>query len=186
VVRLFVAIDLPQDLKKELYLIPDKVAKLIKNVKWVSPENVHLTLKFLGSSPEESVPKIKEKLSKKVKEVEPFTLGFGTLGAFPTSKRARVFWLGVEKGADEVSILQKKVEKALVPLGFEKENRKFHAHLTLARLRMPQNLQSVISELEAEKISQEVSVDRVFLFQSTLTPKGPIYTTLAQFPLKGD
>ena len=183
-VRLFVAIDLPQDFKEKLSLIPDKVAKPIESAKWVSSKNVHLTLKFLGYSPEELIPKIKERLSKKVKEVEPFTLELRNFGAFPSPKRARVLWLGVENGHDEVSILQKKVEKALVPLGFEKENRKFHAHLTLARLRVPQNLQEALSELGAEKISQAVRVDKVILFQSTLTPKGPIYTALDQFPLK--
>lgn len=182
---MFVAVEIPSDLQSALAYIQNEAKKELKGARWVPPKNIHLTLKFLGSCPEEQLLSIESALSKAVERRTPFTFRLNRLGGFPSDKRARVFWIGVGEGSEELSKLSGRLEKFLEPLRFEREKRKFHSHTTLARFKVPQNLQGVISRVDMTELIVPIRVEMIALIQSQLTPKGAVYTPIKYFPLKG-
>ena len=144
------------------------------------------TLKFLGDIDEKKLEAIESSLSEIVKSHKPFDIHLSKIGAFPNSDFPRVIWVGIDEGKKESQILQKDIEIAFQNLGFEKEKREFSPHLTLGRVRSGKNKSQLIEAMEKEKdfTSQDkVSVNKIILFQSTLTFNGPVYTALAEFLL---
>ncbi len=181
--RLFWAIELPQDLRKKLGKVREKIK--FKSAKWVEQENIHLTLKFLGSTPEEKVEEIRSEVEKICRNHQPFQISLSTFGAFPSNKKARVLWFGVAQGADKAICLAKDIEKAMAKLGFEEERKPYHPHITLARLKFLEQIDEERLKLLAQNFEgSQVEVKEITLFQSQLTPKGPIYTPLSRIALK--
>lgn len=182
--RLFLAVEIPSNWQRELSLISAKVGKQISGAKWVPANNMHITLKFLGSC-EESIPdRIGAVLSDPLSNFVSFHFKLGELGGFPSLKKARVFWVGVSEASDIMMNLASVVDQALVPLGFAMEDRKFHSHITLARFRNPRDLEGIVADLNLESIKESlIRVDCTSLFKSTLTPMGAIYECLAKIPL---
>jgi len=185
VVRSFIAIDLPADVRAELTSLEDKLkARRHPFVKWVDPESMHLTLKFLGNVAVDSLPQIIEAIAKVARLHSPFKLQVSGTGAFPNWQRPQVVWVGVGGESDKLDALQKELESALSPLGFPAEARSFSAHLTLGRLRdrVTPDERRRFAEF-AQKISFETAlsfeVNAVRLMKSQLTPTGPIYSELA-------
>ncbi|MFQ5574581.1 MAG: RNA 2',3'-cyclic phosphodiesterase [Terriglobia bacterium] len=183
--RLFTAVTIPETVKSQLARVQRTLAEDLPAAKFVAPENIHVTLKFLGDAPPELIPKIKDRLTKKLADFEPFTIRPGGLGAFPGARYARTLWVGLDEGDRELKQLFKHVEKALLNLGFGREKRRFSGHLTLARLRQAQNIENAIARPEANVSCPDVSVDRVVLFESILEPGGPVYTSLFEQILSG-
>jgi len=177
--RLFVAIELTKQIKKQLAEVCQEI-EFIK-ASWVNPDNIHLTLKFLGEVDEGLLPKIKSSLNKALKDTTTLTLTITDFGAFPSPKKARVFWVGTQK-SEELKSIANKIGDALVPLGFEKEKRSFKAHLTIARLRAIKDITTQLKKLKP--INQEILVKEVVLFKSKLSPKGAVYDKLLVVPLK--
>jgi 2'-5' RNA ligase len=174
--RLFVAIDLPEKVKEE---ISSKKGDFnLEKVRWVKKENLHLTLKFLGNVNEKALSSIKEALKRIASDTKAFKFKLQGFGAFPTPKRARVLWVGISEGNSQVITLAEKVDYELSRLGFEREKRKFHPHITLARLKKPASLHKFPS-LDKEI---EIKADEIVLFQSILKPEGPNYISLNIFP----
>jgi len=183
--RLFVAIELPIEVQKALENIQEATKKYLENARWVEAKNLHLTLQFLGNCPEEQVKKIAEQLTSAGMQTEPFFFQLQSLGGFPSNKNARIFWVGVGQGREEVCRLQGIAEKALSPLGFKEEKREFHPHITLARLKKPESLQLALEAISEEDIySQPIKVDSISLFESRLHPTGAQYFVLEKFFLK--
>jgi 2'-5' RNA ligase len=179
-IRCFVAVDLPDKIRDDIQRIQKEIE--IPGVKLVDPGLVHITMKFLGDVPETKIKRVIEALEKV--QVAPFTGKIEGTGAFP-GRSIRVIWIGA-KG--DFAGLNSLVEKTLSSVGFKKEKRKFTAHATIARVRRPS---PEITRTLAPKIEEfakidlgEFSVDRFFLKKSTLTPGGPIYDNLAEFPLR--
>ncbi|MBM3132253.1 MAG: RNA 2',3'-cyclic phosphodiesterase, partial [Chloroflexi bacterium] len=131
-VRAFIAVELPAELKSELSRL---IAKLRpgheRSVKWVDPEGIHLTLKFLGNVSTEKIVDITQAIESASTNVRPFSLEMDGLGAFPNLKLPRVAWVGVSGDIRIVTGLQKKIDESLVPLGFSPEAKAFSPHLTL-------------------------------------------------------
>ncbi len=175
--RLFVAIDLPEGVKEEVF--SKKSEFDLERVRWVRKENLHLTLKFLGNVNEKALPSIKKSLQEIASQTKAFSFKLHDFGAFPTLKRARVLWIGVSDGNYEVIKLAELIDQQLSRLGFEKEKRKFHPHITLARLKIPAPLHK-IPTLDKEI---EIKAEEIILFQSILKPEGPTYIPLEKFPL---
>ena len=149
---------------------------------WVRPESIHLTLKFLGEIKEEEIEPIGARLCAAAAEAGPFQLSVRKLGVFPNEKFPRVLWIGIQQGRDAVITLQQKVEEGLVQLGLPPENRPFHPHLTLARiksLRGTRELMDVVKSHENDWAG-ECSVDRLILFKSDLKPTGAVYTRIRE------
>jgi len=175
-VRLFVAVNIPESLRRNLVAAQEKLP-CRASLKLVEPENLHLTMKFLGETPPEKLESIKKILSEQVSSFAAFEVEVAGLGVFPNLQRARVIWAGVTKGRDEIVDLQRRIDFALSNLGFEPEQ-DFHPHVTLARVKSALNL-SLLAGFIREMSSHPFGafeVREVHLMQSTLTPKGPIYT----------
>ena len=189
-VRSFIAIELPAEVRAELASIEEKL-KVRRHpfVKWVDPESIHLTLKFLGSVSGETIPEIVEAMSLVAQPVSPFTLQIGGTGAFPNWQRPQIVWVGVGGEMGRLTTLQRELEAALSPLGFPPESRPFSPHLTLGRLRervTPEDRRRFGLWAQSVKFEASLSfeVNAVRLMKSQLTSSGPIYSQLASVELK--
>jgi RNA 2',3'-cyclic 3'-phosphodiesterase len=190
-IRSFIAIELPGEAKAGLARLRRELERDEHGfVKWVDPHGIHLTLKFLGNVPATRVKEITDAIKKATQEVSPFHLEISGLGAFPSLKQARVFWVGVSGELDKLSRLQQNIDSALAARGFAREERPFVAHLTLARIRegaSPTERRS-FGELVASTAFEDkylVEVEAVRLMRSQLTPAGAIYTCLSVVGLGG-
>lgn len=178
--RLFVALDLPGRVKDALARVIDELRPLAPKAKWVPRENLHLTLAFLGETPEERLAEISGAIAGAVSELVDFRTHLEGAGVFPSPRRARVLWVGLADAAGGIAALADAVSAALEPLGFSRESRPFVAHLTLARLREPAPL--AVPGLELD--STPFQVERVTLFRSHLARPAPRYSALATFPFR--
>lgn len=184
-IRSFIAIELPEEAKKGLARLRKELEREEHRfVKWVDPGGIHLTLKFLGNIPSKRVTEITEAMGKAAQGISPFHLEISGLGAFPSLKQARVFWVGIGGELDNLSRLQQNIDSALAALGFAKEERSFVPHLTLARIRQgasPLERRS-FGELVGATIFEDkyhVGVGAISLMRSQLMPAGAIYTCLS-------
>jgi 2'-5' RNA ligase len=184
-IRSFIAIELSEEAKKGLAGLRKELERdEHRFVKWVDPGGIHLTLKFLGNIHSGRVTEIAEAMKKATQGIPPFLLEISGLGAFPSLKQARVFWVGVSGELDKLSGLQENIDSALAALGFAKEDRRFVPHLTLARMRegaSPAERTS-FGELVGSTIFEDkyhVKVEAISLMRSQLTPTGAIYTCLS-------
>ena len=149
----------------------------------VAPENWHLTLRFLGDID----PRAGRRLTLALRAAAfgaPFSVGFAALGAFPRATRAQALWLGVDRGVAELRSLAAAVEQAVVAAGFPADSRPFAAHLTLSRLRPPEDVARVVAAVPS--FAATMPVDRVTLYRSDLARDGPRYTVLEAFHLLSD
>ena len=189
-VRSFIAIELPAEVRAELASIEEKLkVRRHSFVKWADPESIHLTLKFLGSVSGETIPEIVEAMSLVAQPVSPFTLQIGGTGAFPNWQRPQVVWVGVGGEMGRLTTIQRELEAALSPLGFPPESRPFSPHLTLGRLRervTPEDRRRFGLWAQSVKFEASLSfeVNAVRLMKSQLTSSGPIYSELALVKLK--
>ena len=188
-VRSFIAIELPEEVKKSLRELQAQLKTGSQApVKWVEPNNIHLTLKFLGNVAADRIEEISAAMTEAVRGISPFSLKVSELGVFPNTRRVQVVWVGLGGEVDKLSSLQQRIESNLEKLGFPPENRRFTPHLTLARIRdratppEREGLGKTISETELDT-TQSFSVDSVKLIKSQLTREGPIYTCLSSAAL---
>ncbi len=186
--RCFIAIPLSSDTHQELSKIQSRLKETEADVGWVKSDNIHLTLKFLGDVEEEKTKIICKKLREMVNQFTSFETDMGKLGTFPSLSNPRVIWIGLSKNADRIIKLQQRIEEVTEPLGFEKETRPFHPHLTLGRVRGKKNIQKLVEKLKSLPLPQfkPITVDRIILFQSILKPTGAEYTALDEFKLMVD
>jgi 2'-5' RNA ligase len=191
-VRAFIAIELPDTVRAALSRLQnDLKGSTSAPVKWVEPGAIHLTLKFLGNISASAISDIAKSLSEGVKPVAPFRLGLGQTGAFPNPHAPRVVWVGLEGDTTALSTLQQSVELAVIPLGFEREQRRFSAHLTLGRVRdqaTPADRRTLGEAVASLVIKPSVPFDvsSVSLMRSTLTREGAIYNRLHEAALGGE
>jgi 2'-5' RNA ligase len=188
-VRCFIAIELPDEIRRGLRELQAQLkAAGQAPVKWVEPENIHLTLKFLGNVAADRIDGIALAMTEAVRGTSPFSLEVRELGVFPNPRRVQIVWVGVSGETEKLSKLQQRIESGLAKLGFAPENRRFTPHLTLARLRdraTPQErekLGQTIAETEFAT-AQDFTVDSVKLMKSQLTREGPIYSQLSSAAL---
>jgi 2'-5' RNA ligase len=184
-IRSFIAIELPEEAKEGLARLKKELERdEHKFVKWVDPRGIHLTFKFLGNIPSKQVAEITEAIEGAAQGISLFHLEIGGLGAFPSLRQARVFWVGIGGEVEKLSKLQQNIDSALAALRFAKEERSFVPHLTLARIRQgasPLERRS-FGELVGSTIFEDkyhVTVESISLMRSQLTPAGAIYTRLS-------
>lgn len=163
--------------------LADEIARLsavARDVAWVAPDNLHVTLKFLGQAPAESLEPIADALAGVAGRHPVFDLDVLGLGAFPTLTRARVIWAGLADGAPRLAELAGSVEDVLVPLGFAPEGRPFAAHVTLGRMREPRRDDRLAAALSAgaSRAFGRFRVEDLILMRSDLSPRGARYTPL--------
>ncbi|OHB57335.1 MAG: 2'-5' RNA ligase [Planctomycetes bacterium GWF2_42_9] len=184
--RTFIAADINDQLRGRIEKLQSEIKRRLKNasgIKWVKPQLIHLTLKFLGEVDEQRIDEMYEALELVCQDYKAVELEFSKVGSF--GRPPKVLWLGIEKPVDELQKLAADLEDAFEELGFEKEQREFSPHLTLARIpekadrALPQIIES-IGKIDAPKII----VDSVCFYKSQLTSDGPIYTLLNKIKLK--
>ncbi|MEO0098414.1 MAG: RNA 2',3'-cyclic phosphodiesterase [candidate division WOR-3 bacterium] len=179
-IRSFIAISIPEEVKKEISKIVKEYEAKKYPFRWVAPENLHITLIFLGEVSEKFLLEAKSEIKKVAERTKSFPIRLGGFGAFPSLRNPRVIWIGVPLGGKEVEELQKDLVESLTRIGFKPEEKKFHPHLTIARAK---GSLKEIDLWERRYESEEFLVDRVILFKSTLTPEGPIYNKIEEYPL---
>jgi 2'-5' RNA ligase len=185
-IRTFIAIKISPELENELRLFLEELKKIRCNVKWVNAKSIHLTLKFLGNLSKQEIEKVTDAVKKGAQNYSNFKLITGEKGAFPSLKRPRVFWVGLAENDHQTIIpLQKEIDNQLSNLGFEKESRRFHPHLTMGRLRSPKNIAEVTQRFKEYRFPEiEFIVNQILVMKSELTSKGSIYSVQNTIPLK--
>jgi RNA 2',3'-cyclic 3'-phosphodiesterase len=185
--RTFIAVHIPDAVRRDISeLIGGLRSRDGADVKWVRPESLHLTLKFLGDVKQGSIGVIGDAIEKAVSAQSAFELELGGTGAFPSPRRPGVLWIGVRRGAESLSALAGTVESALAGIGFEREKRPFSAHLTLGRVRSPENAVKTVERMtEAGFECDPFRVDSVHVMKSDLLRGGAVYTTLHTLKLQG-
>jgi 2'-5' RNA ligase len=174
--RSFIAVKISPEQKQKLTDLIAQLRKTKADVKWVKPENLHVTLKFLGEVDEKLLPAIFEALDKALASSTSFELRLSALGCFPNLRRPRVVWVGIDKGGDELKAMVRMVEDAMAGLGFAREERGFSAHLTVGRVRDTTGIESLTNQLgRVSFVTDSCMVDEVIFFQSILKPEGPTY-----------
>jgi len=183
-VRSFVAVPLDAAAQRALVALERELARAAPELKWVDPELMHLTLKFLGDVAEERLPEVTSAVRAALAPFRAFDVQLSGAGAFPDPAHARVLWAGAGAGTPELASLARAVEEAVEPLGFERESREWRAHVTLSRvktrLREPAKLQEALA---APHELPRFRVDRVHLMKSEQSPRGLSYTPLATMEL---
>ncbi|MFH1682138.1 MAG: RNA 2',3'-cyclic phosphodiesterase [Candidatus Eisenbacteria bacterium] len=153
-------------------------------VRWVPPENLHVTLRFFGDVGRDGLLRIEERLSRAAASASPFTFRLGSAGAFPNLRAARVLWVGVSEGEEAVTSLAARIEESITGLGFPKEKR-FHAHITVGRTKgsLTPRFRKRFAGIAVEPV--EARAASFSLMKSTLSPRGARYEVLREFPLRG-
>ena len=178
--RAFIGIEVTDEVRAALARVQRKFKGCSAKVKWVAPANIHLTLKFLGEIDDELAGKVASAMAEAAGGgAVPFRVE--GLGCFPPRGKPRTLWAGVSDGADDVAAVFKKLDRALRPLGFEKE-RRFTPHLTIGRVKSPKGADELtpVIERHASTLFGACPADQMTLFRSTLTPQGAIYDVLAR------
>jgi 2'-5' RNA ligase len=184
-IRCFIAIDIPSEIKSKVSVLQDSLKRSGASIAWTKPEGIHLTLKFLGDIDQQKIPDLIGSMESAAKDAKPFVVVAEGVGCFPNPRRPRVLWVGLNGGEALIS-LQDRVEASVEPLGFDREQRRFHPHLTLGRVRNPFGVERVVTELERLGYSrQEFMVNEVRLMKSDLQPTGAVYTLLHSVELMG-
>ena len=180
--RGFISIDIEPFPK--LIQLENEIRNSGANVKLVEPENVHITIKFLGETDEGIIERIEEIMKSAVENIGQFDIKLKGSGFFPNEKYIRVIWIGIEN-INKTSSIAKKIDQQLSNLGFEKEKRGFSAHLTIARVKSAKNKDNLMKIIEKYRDIEfgTFNVNSIKLKKSELTPKGPIYTTLREVKL---
>lgn len=182
-VRSFLAIELKEDLVPKILDVQKEFKKINANIKYVPSENMHFTLKFFGNIDEDMIEDISNSVEKVIKDYSSFDLNIKDCGCFPNKNVIKVLWLGLDEGSP-IKDLQKDLDVEFKKLGFKKE-RNFISHLTIGRVKSPKNkkqIRETIERLENIDIGQ-MTVSKICLKKSTLTPQGPIYEDINVFEL---
>jgi RNA 2',3'-cyclic 3'-phosphodiesterase len=184
-VRLFVALDLPEAVRHALAELIANLKPKSQGARWVQPENLHITLKFIGHVGNEKLSPIQSALSS-IHTAQPIELRFRGIGFFPNERRPRAFWCGVA-GSPNLAELAADIDRALVPLGIEAETRPFTPHLTLARFKSDEGVREVVHAANDMKSNDfgAATETNFHLYESLLKSTGAQYNRVASFPFVG-
>ena len=187
-IRTFFAIDISEAARDRLAEAQRRMADPAAKVKWVAPELLHVTMKFLGDVADDCLAEVCEAGARAAAEAQPFDFAVRRVVCVPPGGRQlRMIWVGVEYEPGTMDRLAERLENAMEPLGFPREKRKFHPHITLARVKFaedPSVLRAHAAEF-AETDFGTTRADQLVAYSSKLTPAGPIYAPLAKAPLGG-
>lgn len=179
-VRSFVAVEVPAQVRGQVWASLEGVKRWLPGVRWARPDQMHVTLAFLGDVDSPFLAAAVAVLTDELVGRNAFDVRLHGLGAFPNARRARVVWGGIDVGKPDIACLQRMVVAALARVGYAPEARPFSPHLTLGRLREPAD----VSMLDGVTLSSDAfHVKRIVLFSSVLQPSGPTYRVLREFPL---
>jgi 2'-5' RNA ligase len=184
--RTFVAVEIGERMRDEIQAIRERLKGAGAEIKWVEKDNTHLTLKFIGEIASELAPEVCCAVETAASGAEPFEIEIKGAGTF-SRRRPSVLWVGVEDPTGSLARLYGALENALEKLGIRKEDRKFSPHITLGRVRSGKRVRELLDALDCEQPADlgRSLVTSLVLFQSKLTPQGPLYSRLAEVPFRG-
>ena len=180
--RAFVAIDLPESIRASIGAAQETLKSYGFRIKWVRPESIHLTLKFLGNIAGNRTDAIVNAMTLAARGCAALSLNASGMGVFPNARRPRVIWVGLGGQVDHLKNLQQTLDTHLADLGFAAETRPFKGHLTLGRVKgkiAADRLQAALAELNTFE-SEGFEANRIILFKSDLHPSGAVYTQVAR------
>lgn len=186
-IRSFLAADLPMTLRTSIVDATAKLRDSSFDVKWLKPEGIHLTLKFLGGIEEKQIQPIVDAVRPVVINQKPLALRAEGIAAFPNLKRPRVIWIAVTGDTERLKNIQERIEQSLSALGFPAENRPFSPHLTVGRIRSGRKITDLISKIQelAGITFSAFTVNELVLYKSILRPEGAAYLPLQRLPFTG-
>jgi 2'-5' RNA ligase len=179
---LFLAIELDDSVKKSLQKMAGELRRFDSVVRWTKLEQMHLTLKFLGETPDAGATDVCDAAAQMAAACEPFDWTIDACGCFPPRGKVRIVWVGSGSGAESLCRIAAECEDAYEELGFARESRSFSPHVTLGRVRFDKTggrLRDAVDGLEASSVSQPVSA--LTVFQSVLKPTGAVYNVLGKY-----
>jgi 2'-5' RNA ligase len=186
-VRTFIAIELPEEIKAAIAALQAELRRARAEVSWTKPENLHLTLKFLGEIEEQRIGQIESACIETAAAAAPFTLSLTGAGVFPHASRPRVLWVGLAGEVEKVKLLQSDLDERLARAGFEREARAFQPHLTAGRIKSPKGAPALVSRAQAYRLpALSFTVREVVVMRSQLHPAGARYTPLARAKFKDE
>jgi 2'-5' RNA ligase len=186
-IRLFIAFDSPPEVKSGAAEIQAQLRQAHADVSWEREEKLHCTIRFLGDTPSESVQTIVDTLTDIGRANPPFSVRYRGTGCFPNMRDPRVLWLGIENPDGRLNSLSQSIDLAMTGLGYKPENRQFHPHLTLGRVRSGRNQGNLLRILENVTFqSTTEAINEILLIKSELRPAGSVYTKIKFVPLVGN
>lgn len=182
--RLFLALETPRATREAVAGVQTRLKESGADVKWDAPEKFHITLKFLGGTSADMVGQIETAVRTIARATPEIFLLYSELGCFPSKRKPHVIWMGAKEDGATLFLLHEKIDKAMVPLGFEADERRFHPHITLGRVRSQKNVKRLITTMESVTFeSQPVTIREIAIVRSDTKPSGSVYTTLRSIPL---
>ncbi len=183
-IRAFLAIDLPPEHREALFAVASRLKRAGARVSWVTPDRMHLTLRFLGEVAPDALERLGDELAPVYERQEAFPLTLARIGAFPNVRAPRVIWAGLSPLEGPLAACQEAAETAARSIGLKAEKKAFKPHVTLGRVRDPKTAGKLMAPLSDEKEFHggEFEVGHVSLYASELTSSGPQYTQLRVFP----
>ncbi len=186
--RAFIALPIPTAVVVRLTEMQTHLQNAGLRLKWVRPDSFHLTLKFLGDTPEDDLRRIGAAVAETAAAHRPIRLTLKGAGAFPTIKRPRVVWAGLSGDLKPLFDLQRDLESRLADIGFPEDARSFKVHLTLARVKGKCDVEKLAGGIDRlfDTTGEAFTVNRMVLYTSKLRPDGPVYSEIAGEPLACD
>src|SRR5262245_25913240 len=186
-IRTFIGIDVGEEIRDRLVSLQENLAAVEPDVKWVEPENLHLTLLFLGEVDQRETIDICRAAQKAIQDMPAIAMSVEAVGCFPNIRRPRTLWVGIGQGADEVCAVHDAIEKPLLEMGnYRRETRGYTPHVTLGRVKSdrPSDARAKALQMHQTWSGGEVTVESVAVMSSVLGPDGPTYTVLGRAKLK--
>jgi 2'-5' RNA ligase len=183
-IRSFIAVPIPEQMRQAIGGMQNTLKKRGMVLRWVKPENLHYTIKFLGNISPDIVDPLSEKLKELAAASPRFTMRLGGIGAFPNMRQAKVFWIGLQAGSGELIQLAGQVSRIAGEFPTEADNKRFKPHLTIGRVKGRPSGRWPIPESFFKDSLGECECERILLMKSTLAPGGSIYEVLSDNPLQ--
>ena len=180
--RIFIGIPAADQIKSILPLLKSTINCNPSHIKWIPPENIHLTLSFLGDVAVNKIPDIVQSVEQNI-TTDQFQLSISGTGVFSASKSPKVLWLDVNKGVDKLKLLHQKIEQSVNEFKENYENNTFIPHISIARIRMLNRKIDVLAFLNSVYSPIDLEVNSISMYESKLFPKGAQYTIINTFPL---
>jgi 2'-5' RNA ligase len=183
--RTFIAVDLVKSVRDRAVALQETLAGTGAEVKWVEPENLHVTLLFLGEVDDREVAEVCRQTALCTGSHQPFAMSVEKLGCFPHIRRPRVIWLGIGQGAETLTAIHDELEGPFAELGYRREERRFTPHITLGRVKSDRPINELATALaaHADWKGGETLIREIHVMSSQLSPHGPKYTVLSRAPL---
>jgi 2'-5' RNA ligase len=184
-IRSFIAIETPPDVKADIAKVQEGLRAAKADVRWESIEKFHITLKFLGNVEEPRLNSLADRLQEALGTFTAFNMTYQGVGCFPNQHHPRIIWIGAENEDGSLTKIQETTEEVAEEMGFQREERQFHPHITIGRVKGPKNLKALVSELGNASFNAHAAIIKdVLLMKSDLKPTGSVYSVLRTYQLK--